>query len=389
VKRKKLLLGVLVPLLFTLLLSVTIQEIAEKPPTPKQPNVFFGVDIGYGGYEDAVKNIDAVSNFTNLVILGSLDVTTATENLTKICDYIYQKGLYFIIYVGFAQEEYLPPRGPNPEFFNQTAGRWGDKFLGVYLFDEVGGKQIDLHHPVVPKAASYTEAAEIFVATLTGDIDINFLWYEPPRPKLYLSDYALFWYDYLSGYDTVFTEFVGNQSRQLAIALCRGAAKTQNKEWGAIITWKYTQPPYLPNATELYSDMMLAYENGAKYIVIFNSPDNQTATTPHGTLTTEHLKAMQQFWNYMQQNPQKQPYTANQAYVLPKDYGFGFRNPTDKIWGLWEADPLAPDIWNQANNLTKTYNYNLDIVYEKLIDNKQANLPYTKLIYWNGTTTEP
>lgn len=384
-KRKKLLLYISSLLLLTLLLSITAENLTDKT-TIKQPDVFFGVDIGYGDYEDAIKNIDAVSNFTNLIILGSLDVTTATENLTKICDYLYQKGLYFIIYVGFAEKEYLPPRGPTPEFFNQTAQRWGDKFLGVYLFDEVGGKQIDLHHPVVPKAASHTEAAEIFVATLTGDININFIWYEPPKPKLYMSDYALFWYDYLSGYDTVFTEFVGNQSRQLAIALCRGAAKTQNKEWGAIITWKYTQPPYLPNATELYNDMTLAYENGAKYIVIFNSPDNQTATTPHGTLTTEHLTAMQKFWNYIHQNPQKEPYTANQAYVLPKDYGFSFRNPTDKIWGLWEADTLTSAIWNQTNNLIETYNSNLDIVYETLINGKNIHLPYNKLIYWNGTT---
>ncbi|MCX8151409.1 MAG: hypothetical protein N3D85_07935, partial [Candidatus Bathyarchaeota archaeon] len=90
--------------------------------TTTQPDVFFGVDVGYGNYEDAIKNIDAVSDFVNLVILGSLEVTTSTENLTKICDYLYQKGLYFIIYVGFAEEEYLPPRGPTSEFFNRTAG---------------------------------------------------------------------------------------------------------------------------------------------------------------------------------------------------------------------------------------------------------------------------
>ena len=383
-KTKKQLLLLLTTLLTcTLLTAATIEIFTHK--TTKHPDVFFGVDIGYGNYEDAIKNIDAVSNFTNLIILGSLKLTTATENLTKICDYIYQKGLYFIIYIGFAEKEYLPPRGPDPNFFNQTATRWGDKFLGIYLFDEAGGKQTDQNHPVVPKAASYTEAAEIFVTILNGDININFIWYEPPRPKLYTSDYALFWYDYLSGYDVIFTEYVGNQSRQLATALCRGAATTQNKEWGVIITWKYTQPPYLANAPELYNDMLLAYHNGAKYIIIFNSPDNQTATTQYGTLQPQHFEAMQQFWNYIQQNPQRKPYTANQAYVLPKDYGFGFRSPDDKIWGLWEADNLAPLIWNQTNNLIETHNLNLDIVYEKLINGKEVNLPYDKLIFWNGT----
>ena len=28
-------------------------------------------------------------------------------------------------------------------WLNSTKERWGDKFLGVYLFDEPGGKQID------------------------------------------------------------------------------------------------------------------------------------------------------------------------------------------------------------------------------------------------------
>ncbi|MCX8151408.1 MAG: hypothetical protein N3D85_07930, partial [Candidatus Bathyarchaeota archaeon] len=82
--------------------------------------------------------------------------------------------------------------------------------------------------------------------------------------------------------------------------------------------------------------MLLAYENGAKYIVVFNSPDNQTATTEYGTLKAEHFEAMRQFWDYTQQNPRKEPYRANQAYVLPKDYGFGFRSSDDKIWGVWE-----------------------------------------------------
>lgn len=386
-KRSNILILLSTLLICALLLTSMATDIFSNS-TQAEPDVFFGIDIGYGTYEDTMKNIYAVSDYVNLIILGSLDVTMATENLTKVCDYLYEKGIYFIIYVGFAEDEYLPPRGPDLQFFNRTADRWGDKFLGAYFFDEVGGKQIDGSHPVVTAARSHTEAAEIFFTIVKGDLDINFVWYEPPTPNLFVSDYALFWYDYLVGYDVVFTEFVGNQSRQLAVALGRGAAKTFDKDWGAIITWKYDQAPYMADATELYSDMILAYQNGAKYIVVFNSPDNQTATTEYGTLTSEHFEAMKQFWDYTKNNPRKEPYSANTAYVLPKDYGYGFRGPDDKIWGLWEADELSPVVWNDANHLIAQYGKNLDIVYETLIYEKPVNLPYDKLIYWNGTTIE-
>ena len=67
-----------------------------------------------------------------------------------------------------------------------------------------------------------------------------------------------------------------NYSRQLNIDLCRGAATVQNKDWGVMITWTYTQPPYMESRTQLYNDMVLAYENGAKYIIIFDSNENYT-----------------------------------------------------------------------------------------------------------------
>lgn len=72
---------------------------------------------------------------------------------------------------------------------------------------------------------------------------------------LFTSDYALYWYDYKSGYDTVFAQFVGNESRERHIALCRGAAEILGKDWGAIIMWKYNQAPYFESGDELYNDL--------------------------------------------------------------------------------------------------------------------------------------
>lgn len=50
--------------------------------------------------------------------------------------------------------------------------------------------------------------------------------------NLLTSDYALYWWDYKAGYNMVLTEFGWNYSRQLAIALDRGAASVRNKKIG-------------------------------------------------------------------------------------------------------------------------------------------------------------
>ena len=69
---------------------------------------------------------------------------------------------------------------------------------------------------------------------------MNLDWFNPsPQPMpLFTSDYGLYWYDYLSGYSTVFAEFVGDQSRQIAVALDRGAANALGKNWGVMITYQ-------------------------------------------------------------------------------------------------------------------------------------------------------
>lgn len=374
-------------LVFGLLLTLLVVDLLFKEAVD-EPGVFVGVDVAYGDENDVIKVADAVAGYANLIVLGSLNVTMNTTKLTKACDYLYQKGFYFIVYVGFAEEEYLPPRGPDPQFFNRSGERWGDKFLGAYFFDEVGGKQIDMFHPLVNSARSYSEAAEIFVSTLIGPLIISVDWYDPPHPKLFVSDYALYWYDYLGGYDVVFGEFVGNQSRQLTAALCRGAAKCLDKDWGVVITWKHELPPYVEGAEQLYSDMVLAYQNGAKYIVVFNSFGNFSATTDYGTLTTDHFDAMKRFWNYMNTGHDTEKFQAKTAYVLPRDYGYGFRGPNDRVWGLWEADALSPKVWNDVNALLGQYGMNLDIVYETRIYVQRTNLPYDRLIFWNGTIME-
>ncbi len=386
-------------LVVVLLVAFIYVDVLPKEVT-NAPDVYVGVDVAYGDEADVHKVADAVAGYANLIVLGSIRVVNDTAKLTRVCDYLYQKGFSFIIYVGFAKSGYFPPQGPDQQFFKTTVKQWGDKFLGAYMFDEIGGKQLDYsenfpHYADKPvkNATDYTDATHQFIHILNGALELyrNASYYDAPNLKIFTSDYGLYWFDYLFGYNAVFGEFVGNKSRQLAVALCRGAAKAQNMDWGTMITWTYDQAPFLEDGEHLYSDMVFAYENNAKYIVVFDSSENYTQTSKLGILTNEHLDAMKQFWNYAKENPRPGKDPAETAYVLPRDYGFGFRGPDDNIWGLWyadglfPADALAPKIWNDTNSLISSYGMKLDIVYETLTDNVPVNLDYDKLIFWNGT----
>ena len=139
--------------------------------------------------------------------------------------------------------------------------------------------------------------------------------------------------------------------------------------------------PYIESGPELYNDMVLAYQNGAKYVTIFNYPNNST----FGILKKEHLQAMQQFWQYIKNNPQPSSTVDDRAaYVLPKDYGYGFRGPDDKIWGLWSADNFTYQIGNEVGNALEKYGRKLDVIYDDGLTPTNTAM-YRQLIFWNGT----
>jgi hypothetical protein len=202
----------------------------------------------------------------------------------------------------------------------------------------------------------------------------------------FTSDYALYWFDYLAGYNTVFAELGGtNETTKIQqIALCRGAANVQNKQWGAIITWSSTSPPYLENGTEMLQDMLTAYWAGAKYIVVFNYPTYPN-TNPYGILSQDQFNAMENFWSQIHSEQKSTFGTENGqvALVLPEDYGWGMRSPTDMIWGLWNSDSLSPIIWNDVNQLLKTYGLRLDIIYNGTEFNFTEK--YSKIYYWDSS----
>ncbi|MCW4053831.1 MAG: hypothetical protein NWE84_02775, partial [Candidatus Bathyarchaeota archaeon] len=131
----------------------------------------------------------------------------------------------------------------------------------------------------------------------------------------------------------------------------------------------------------LYNDLVLAYENGAKYITIFDSNEGYT----QGILNASHLEALKDFWQYMQDNPRENSVTVDRvAYVLPKDYGYGFRGPNDKIWGLWEADNLTYQMCTTLGYFLEEYGSRLDIIYDDGLTPNNTYM-YSKLFFWNST----
>jgi hypothetical protein len=211
--------------------------------------------------------------------------------------------------------------------------------------------------------------------------------------KLFTADYGLYWFDYKAGYDTVFAELGWNNNPAQEIALVRGAANMQNKEWGTMITWQSNNAPYLQSGSQIYDEMRLSYQSGAKYVIVFNytPDDNPLGIAGNGTrvengvglLQGEHFAAIQRFWTEIVHAKETNNIAAEAALVLPKDYGWGMRNRYDTIWGLWKTDNNSEKIWAQLQNKLAQYGSKLDIVYDDPAYPLSGK--YSQIYYWNQT----
>jgi len=354
---------------------------------------FFGVTYGSNTTWEAKLLIDKVKGYTNLFIIDSWDISTNETALNDICQYAVNAGLSVIVYfdyVFYEVEQWSWLRN----WMETTRQRWGEKFLGIYLFDEPGGNQIDtnqwrsgtLARQAMENASDYSDAAGRFVK----DIPSTISWRNVKSVNLpvFTSDYALYWFDYLAGYDAVFVELGWNTSSIQQLALCRGAANVQGKDWGAIITWTYHEPPYLASGPEIYEEMVTAYDAGAKYVVAFNFPKHPE-TNPYGVLAEQHFVAMQRFWDYVQTRPRRGNADARGqvAFVLPKDYGWGTRRTEnfieDRIWGFWPEDQTTLIVGKNMRILLNLYGLKLDIIYDDPQFSYQEM--YEQIYYWNST----
>ncbi len=349
----------------------------------QKTDVFVGIDAAYGSIDEIKTLVDQVSPYTNLFVLGCTGITHNATKLNEACQYLYNRKMHFIVYqewpLGYSR--YANASINWPEY---AKNKWGEQFLGMYYLDESGGKQLDQTPEwiLVSSADNYSDAARIF----DTKIDFSVNWFRTSYSTtttfpVFTSDYALYWFDYKGGYDVLLAQFGWNYSRQLNIALCRGAATMQNRDWGVMVTWTYDEQPYLGNGAELYKDLVLAYDNGAKYIVVFDSNKEYT----QGILKEDHFNALKEFWHYAQQNPRNSKPVQNRvAYALPEDYAYGFRGPEDKIWGLWQADKFSLQLSKTTYSLLSTYDSRLDIIYDEPETGNTST--YNPVLYWDSYT---
>jgi hypothetical protein len=399
-------LAVLLILLLISVLLINLISSTKGESARTSTDLYFGVDVAFENLTITLQIIDEVSSYTNLFVIGCYGPTTLTASghpvynqtrLNVISEYVYSKGLSFIVYSD-------DPGFPSKEWLNNATVIFGNKFLGIYYYDEPGGKQLDqANYPAFYYAKNFSDAATRYVNTVnwwlrSGPYSIAKNIDNQTQVQLFTSDYGLYWYDFQAGYDTVFAEYGWNSgwedySRQLNAALVRGAATALKKDWGIMITWAYKQPPYMEPGPQLYNDMVSAYENGAKYVIIFDSNKNWT----ENVLQQDQFDAMKQFWQYTQKNPRTGiPVSARSAYVLPENYGEGFRSPNDTIWGLWDANyNVAGGSLNFTNHirmsiatLLQMFGPSLDIVYPR-VNQTVESIGYENIMYWNDTRLIP
>ncbi len=339
---------------------------------------YVGVEVAYpnANVSDVRLMVDKVRNYTNLFVIGSIELTFNETALNESCDYIYDKGLNIIVL-------FTDPRKYSFNtltWMSQAKQKFGSRFLGVYRYDEPGGDQLESSSlRFVKNASSYAEAAKNFTDTLEVHLD----YYVNDAPRIFTADFGLYWWDYKAKYTAVFAEFVGNQSRQRHIGLCRGAAHAHDKDWGAIITWKYDNPPHIESSQELYDDLILAFTTGAKYVIVFDSPK----IGPYGLLNEGHFDILKRFWDYAQNNPRLFGLTkVEAAYVMPRDYGFGLRKSDDTIWGIFPADNLSAKAWSDVELMVDRYGAGFDILFDDA-DYGRVKTRYDKINLWNDTVS--
>jgi len=376
---------------------------------PVEP--YFGISFCGNTTAEAKLLIDKTKDYTNLFVLQSGPISKNETATNIICDYAVESGLDFIVFFGWFDTDHLW----QIPWLDFAKNRWGNRFLGVYFFDEPGGIQLDhdwefnFHHikEVDPEVyqtikeyieedenetvtRDYELAKNRYIEYLENHLQLNVL--NNRSITAFTADYALYWFDYLAGYDTIFVELGWNHSTPKHIGLCRGAATVQQKNWGSIIVWndidrendqKNDPKGVYKTGPEMLEDMRISYEAGADYIIIFNYPTNPPGN-PYGILTDEHFAAIQQFWNHMQQNPEDYGKTeAQAALVLPQNYAWGMRSLDDRIWGYWGPDDDSEQIWDLSQDLLDQYGLALDIVYD------DPNFPiadiYYPIYYYNYT----
>lgn len=379
------------------------------------PNVNVGIAFCGNTTAEAKLLIDRTKSYTNLFVLasGGGPISHNRTQIEEICDYAVSQGLKIIMSIGTIYiDSWFWKSIPIEEITDAWQQRWGDNFLGIYYNDEPAGIQLDgdwdewfrnyssslgkVDFPAINTLAkiypkiqaleingttpeNYDLEAYFFIQNVLKE-DPGLMLLKNTSVKTCTSDYCLYWFDYLGGYDTMFAELGWNHSVTQQISLVKGAARLQDKDWGTILTWKYRQEPYLDSGEEIYNQMLTSYQAGAKYIILFNYP----ILGDYGVMKDEHFVALERFWNDITTKSYEDLSQSEAVLVLPSNYGWGMRNPTDNIWGFYPTDEKSQVIWDIMSSLLSRHGASLDIVYDDP-EYPISTVEYKFVYYWNQT----
>lgn len=418
-KRRNAALAIVIVALLALSLFLSVENfLLPKNQSATQSEFYVGVECGYNNVTLCKELIGKVKDYTNLFIIGSTDIVKNASLLNDVCDYAYHAGMHFSAYFSaiqnytdLAENATLSATLPNGTitqppsnqsslpmvWLKNATAKYGDRFLGAYVSDEPGGNQLDGGAKGGNNTISQQDYQSV-ANTYVDNVNVKMQPYLNAGIMTFTSDYGLYWFDYKAGYDMVLTEFGGNNgSRQLPISLCRGAAASQNKDWGIMVTTRFDNGQILEPGPELYDDLVLGYNSGAKCAVVFDyaltvlpSAQEMVAYQPHeyGILQDEHFEALKNFWSYIQQNPSRHgSLKADVALVVPQDLGFGFRSAEDTVWGF-KGDALSHALWSSASNYVNQYGDRLDIVYGDPQFINTVKTHYATIIEQSNVTTE-
>jgi len=150
-----------------------------------------------------------------------------------------------------------------------------------------------------------------------------------------------------------------------------------------MITWKYYDVPFLDTGEKIYSQMLSAYQAGAKYIVIFNYAKDDEGNTA-AAMIEEHYLALERLWKDIHSKPYTDLSKPEAALVLPNNYGWGMRDHDDSIWGFWNTDEKTEQIAIIMGKLLARYGASLDIVFEDEAY-PVSKSDYKVVYYWSQT----
>ncbi|TRO51554.1 hypothetical protein E2P61_05880, partial [Candidatus Bathyarchaeota archaeon] len=104
------------------------------------PEFFVGVEFAYnsdaGDVKDLVNDlkglVDKVKYYTNVFVIGSIEISFNQAALDEACDYVVNSGLYLIAFLTDSREYHYDNNYTIFEWGADAKQKYGEMFLGVY-----------------------------------------------------------------------------------------------------------------------------------------------------------------------------------------------------------------------------------------------------------------